>query len=177
MVGREAAAAVLHRLRQAEPFALFRRVEAVETDGVVGDLGLDHERGGGAGVQFCERRSRALHEIADAADVEDAVILGEAVDEAGQLADHDAIATSIRARVPARCACAMAQASASAASACSTRQVGNRRRTIAWTCSFCAWPTPTTDFLIWLGAYSAISRPACAAASSATARAWPILSA
>ena len=28
---------------------------------------------------------------------------------------------------------------------------------------------------MWLGAYSAISRPACAAASSATARAWPSL--
>ena len=33
------------------------------------------------------------------------------------------------------------------------------------------------DFLMWLGEYSAISSPACAAASSATARAWPSLSA
>ena len=83
----------------------------------------------------------------------------------------------MRAREPARCAWVMAQASASAASACSTPQVGSSRRTIACTCSFCAWPTPTTDFLIRFVAYSAISSPACAPASSATARAWPILSA
>ena len=40
-----------------------------------------------------------------------------------------------------------------------------------------AWPRRRRDFLMWLGAYSAISSPACAAASSATARAWPSFSA
>src|SRR5271170_5138418 len=50
---------------------------------------------------------------------------------------------------------------------------GKRRRTISWTCSFPAWPAPTTDFLIRLAEYSATGTPRSAGASSTTPRATP----
>src|SRR5258706_7933114 len=175
-IERHTAADILHRLQQTEPLAFFGRVKAVKPDRVFRHFRFDHERNVRTGREFRKRRGGTLHEIADAGDIDDRMILRDRIHHAGELSDHGD-ATIRRARVPARWACAMAQASASAASACSTPQVGSRRRTIACTCSFCAWPTPTTDFLMWLVAYSAISSPACAAASKAIARAWPSLSA
>ncbi|KIU36721.1 hypothetical protein SR39_04945 [Methylobacterium radiotolerans] len=67
-------------------------------------------------------------------------------------------------------------ASASAASATRNSAFGRRKRTIAWICTFSAWPEPATVFLIRLGAYSNTGRPARAGTSSAIARAWPSLS-
>src|SRR6185437_4521991 len=125
------------RLQETEPLALFRRMKTVEPDRILGHLRLDHQRDMRAGREFRQRRAWTLHEIPDAADIDDGVVFRDAVDDAGEFA-ADASAASMRARVPARCACAMAQASASAASPCSTEHVGKRRRTIAWTCSFCA---------------------------------------
>ncbi len=36
---------ILHRLQQAEPFALFGAGKTIQADGVVADLHLDHQRG------------------------------------------------------------------------------------------------------------------------------------
>src|SRR4029079_11905159 len=114
-----------------------------------------------------------MHQIAHAIYIQDDRVIGDGIHYAAELADHHPI--TFRARLADRCACAMAAASASAASACVTLQAGNSRLTMNCTCSLPAWPAPTTHFLIRLGAYSAISSPACAAASSATARACPNL--
>ena len=53
----------------------------------------------------------------------------------------------------------MAMASASAASGPLAFEWGSRIFTIACTCSLSAWPTPTTDFFTWFGAYSATVEP------------------
>src|SRR3954464_9124078 len=105
-----------------------------------------------------------MHEIADTADIDDGVVNRDAIHASGQFADHCARSAARRAFVPARCACAIAHAKASAASAASKCTAGSSRLTMACTCVLSAWPTPTTDFLMWLGAYSAIVRPASAAA-------------
>src|SRR5689334_2477520 len=112
-------------------------MKAVEPDRILRQFRLDHQRDMRAGGELRQRRTRTLHEIADTADIDDGVIFRDAVVDAGELSDH-ASAASMRARVPNGCACATAQASASEASPCSTPQVGSKRRTMAWTCSFCA---------------------------------------
>src|SRR5262249_55257344 len=126
----DAGADVLDRLEQAEPLALFAARETVELDRLVGDAGLDHQRCGRAGCELGERRGGTADEIADAADIEDRVILRHTVDDAGEFADHRARAMAMRLLVPARWAWAMAAAKASAASDCETPAVGSRRRTI-----------------------------------------------
>ena len=55
-VQRHARADILHRLQQAEPFALLGGGEAVEPDRVVGDFHLDHQRGMRAGGQLRQGR-------------------------------------------------------------------------------------------------------------------------
>src|SRR4051812_45810390 len=112
-----------------------------------------------------------MHEIADATHIDDGMVGRHGIHAPSQFADHCARSAAMRACVPARWAWAIAQAKASAASAASKRAVGSSRFTMACTCVLSAWPTPTTDFLMWLGAYSAIVRPASAAASNAIARA------
>src|SRR6185312_16606482 len=172
---RHLAADILHRLQQAKPFAFFGGGEAVQLHRVFTDLHLDHQADMRADRQPRQGRGRTLHKIADAIHVQDDGVVRNGVHDTGELADHSP--TTFRIFTVERCAWAMAAARASAASACVTPQVGSRRLTMNCTCSLPAWPAPTTHFLMWLGAYSAISSPACAAASKATARAWPILSA
>ncbi len=44
---------------------------------------------------------------------------------------------------------------------------------MCWTCSFFAWPLPTTDCFTWSAVYSATGSPASTAAQIAVPRAWP----
>ena len=46
---------------------------------------------------------------------------------------------------------------------------------MVWTCSFAAWPVPTTAFFTMLGRYSVTGRPARPGASSTAPRATPSL--
>src|SRR6266542_4545382 len=71
------------------------------------------------------------------------------------------------------CAWQMAHASASAASAEGAPASPSSRFTISWTCSFFAWPLPTTACLTWRAVYSATGNPASTAAQIAVPRAWP----
>ena len=78
-------------LQQAEPFAFRLRRKAVEPDHVLAHMRVDLQgealpRGG----QRRERAGRAMHEIADAGDVEDDEIDALAVDGSGELTDHGA---------------------------------------------------------------------------------------
>ena len=74
---------------------------------------------------------------------------------------------------PAPCAWQMAQASASAASAAGSPGSASRRFTMCCTCSFAAWPLPTTACFTCSAVYSATGRPASTAAQIAVPRAWP----
>src|SRR6266480_6819664 len=67
-------------------------------------------------------------------------------------------------------------ASASAASSVSGSAFGSSTPIIIRIWALSAWPAPTMVFFTRLGAYSATSSPACAAASRATPRAWPSFS-
>ncbi len=58
---------------------------------VLADLGLDQDAGGCArNAEACDRLGAGVQDIADAVDVEQQPVLVEAVDDAGQLADHRA---------------------------------------------------------------------------------------
>ena len=93
---RDLRADALHRLQQAEPFALHVAGKAEQLDLVLAHIGLDRERGGFAlRRQRLQRTRRAMHLIADAADVEDDIIGAVALDDALELADHDAAAFMI----------------------------------------------------------------------------------
>src|SRR5262249_29027039 len=107
--------------------------------------------------------------------IQDHRVIDNGIHRTAELADHHP--TTFKARLADRCAWAIAAASASAASAWVTPQAGSSRLTMNCTCSLPAWPAPTTHFLTRLGEYSPTSSPASAAASNATARAWPSLSA
>ena len=86
---RDLGADALHGLQQAEPFALDVGQEAEQPDLVLAHMGLDRQRRALAGAgQLLQRARGAVHEIADAVDVEDDEILAVAVDHALELADH-----------------------------------------------------------------------------------------
>src|SRR5215510_9477361 len=117
-----------------------------------------------------------MHLIADAADVEDHVVLAVGIDQAFELADHR-LATLSRSAAPWRWwACVIAIASASAASADFGSALGSRIFSIIAIWFLSAWPAPTTVFFTWLGAYSATVIPNIAGASMATPRACPSFS-
>ena len=81
----------LHGLQQAEPFALDVARKSEQPDLVLAHMRLDRQRGGLAGRrQRLQRARRAMHLISDAADVEDDVVLAVRIDDALELADHDA---------------------------------------------------------------------------------------
>src|SRR6185436_11088587 len=71
------------------------------------------------------------------------------------------------------CAWQIAQASASAASGLGSPGSASSLRTMCCTCSFFAWPLPTTACFTWSAVYSATGRPAITAAQIAVPRAWP----
>jgi hypothetical protein len=75
--------------KQPEPLALKMRAEAVEPDHVLAHIGLDEERGRLArAAQRGKRPGRAVGDIADPADIDDAVVLADLVDDALEFADH-----------------------------------------------------------------------------------------
>src|SRR5215813_13045624 len=79
----------LHGLQQTEPFALDVGAEAEQSDLILAHVCFDRQRGGLAYArQFLQRARGALHEVADAVDVEDDEILAVTVDDALELADH-----------------------------------------------------------------------------------------
>src|SRR5262245_23412243 len=109
--------------------------------------------------------------ITDAIDVEDDVILAIAVDDASELADHDAATLNVA--LVRWCAWHTAIASASAASSLCGEAFGNNTPTIIRICTFSPWPAPTTVFFMTFGAYSATVSPALAGTSMAMPRACP----
>src|SRR6516164_9327027 len=79
----------LHGLQQTEPFALDVGAEAEQPDLILAHVGFDRQRGGLPDTrQLLQRARGALHEVADAVDVEDDEILAVAIDDALELADH-----------------------------------------------------------------------------------------
>ena len=142
------------------------------------DFRLDHQRDMRAGRQLRQGRRRAMHQIADAADIEDDVILARSKSTMPVSFPIMRAPPSMRARVSGK----MRMGDGAGERIGGVGLLRRRRRAAGAAPSpepapCCAWPAPTTHFLMWLGEYSAISSPACAPASSATARAWPSLSA
>src|SRR6202000_3215085 len=90
---------------------------------------------------------RAMHLIADAADIEDHVVLAVAVDQALEFADHSPTTFSFIAVLPRWCACVMAIASASAASADFGSAFGSRIFSIIAIWFLSAWATAHQGFL------------------------------
>src|SRR6185369_6889094 len=105
-----------------------------------------------------------MHLIADAADIEDDIILAVGIDQALQFADHAPATFSRSSTLPRWWAWVMAMASASAASADFGSALGSRIFSITaiWFLSAC--PAPTTVFFTWFGAYSATDMPNIAGA-------------
>src|SRR5215471_21675760 len=120
-----------------------------------------------------QRAGRAMHLIADAADVEDDEVLAVAVDDAFELPDH--FACILSATLWRWCACVTAIASASAASSDCGSAFGKSTLTIMRICTFSQWPAPTIVFFTRFGAYSATGKPASAGTNMAIPRAWPSL--
>src|SRR5205807_6565943 len=99
---RDLGADALHGLQQAKPFALGIGAETEQFDLVLADISLDREHRGLAGRrQRLQRARRAVHLIADAADVEDHVVLTVGIEQAFELADHR-LATFSRSAAPWR---------------------------------------------------------------------------
>src|SRR5262249_55503110 len=144
-------------------------------------VGLDRQRHRLARRrQILERPRRAMHEIADAVDVEDQEVLADAVDGAGELADHGrrlrvSPSAILRATLRRWWAWVMAIASASAASWEAGAAFGSNTPSIMRICALSQWPTPTIVFLTRFGAYSATVTPALAGTTRAMPRAWPSL--
>src|SRR6516164_3036191 len=79
----------LHGLQQTEPFALNVGAEAEQLDLILAHVRFDREHGGLADArQFLQRARGALHQVANAVDVEDDEVLAITVDDALELADH-----------------------------------------------------------------------------------------
>ena len=96
---RDLGADALHGLQQTKPFALDVGGEAEQLDLVLAHVGLDRQRRRLARPrQRLQRARRAMHLIADPADVEDDIVLAVAVDDAFELADHQAATFSAMAR-------------------------------------------------------------------------------
>src|SRR3984893_9177188 len=176
---RDLGADALHRLQQAEPFALDLRQETKQPDLIFANMRLDGERRGlPRRGQFLQRACRAMHAIAHAVHVEDDAILAVGIDDPLELADHRPLApgSSPLRIAPLRCfATLSAIASPSAASSDGASAFGSSTPIIMRTCPFSPWPVPTMVFFTRLGAYSATGRPAMAGTSMAIPRAWPSL--
>src|SRR6185437_7417809 len=176
---RHLGADALYRLQDAEPFALGVAGKAEQLDLVLAHIGLDRQRRRLARRrQRLQRARRAVHQIADAVDVEDDVVLAVRVDDALELADHRAATFNFAAitTLPRWCAWHTAMASASAASSDCGDAFGSSTPIIMRICALSPCPAPTTVFLTTLGAYSATDSPARAGTSMATPRAWPSFS-
>ncbi|OIQ70101.1 hypothetical protein GALL_482930 [mine drainage metagenome] len=86
---RHLGADALHRLQEPKPFAFDIAAKAEQLDLVLAHVSLDREhRGLARRRQRLQRAARAMHLIADAADVEDNKILTVGVDQAFEFADH-----------------------------------------------------------------------------------------
>ena len=92
--------------------------KAEQPDLILAHMGFDRERRRFAGArQLLQCAGRAMHQIADAVDVDNDGILAVAVDHAFELADHRAAPCHRMSTMLCRwCACVTAMASASAAS-------------------------------------------------------------
>src|SRR6516164_3643021 len=79
----------LHGLQQTEPLALDVGAKPKQPDLILTHIRLDRERDRLADArQFLQRARGALHQVADAIDVEDDEILAVTIDDALELADH-----------------------------------------------------------------------------------------
>ncbi len=148
----------LDALEAAEPFALGAIGEAEQIEAVLAHMGLDQKLDRLARPrQRAQRAARALNQIADPADVDHHMVLGQKLDQPGEARDHEvASASAQRRRVAAWWAWQMATASASAASLPLGTQPGSRRRTISATWRLSACPVPTPDFLTRLARKSVV---------------------
>src|SRR5690606_3597007 len=120
---------------EPEPAALAGVEKAVEMDVVLAHMGLDQEpRGAAAPGQPLEGAARGEDQIADSADVDDGMVVADAVDGAVEQRDHGAApaatATLRRRAVAAWWAWQIATARASSASGPAGAQPGSSLRTI-----------------------------------------------
>ena len=127
--------------------------------------------------QRLQRARRAMHLIADAADVEDDVVLAVAVDDALELADHVSSAVLTpepRINAPRWCDDARGRPRSPARRrhprSCGSA-FGSSTPIIMRICAFSPWPAPTTVFFTTLGAYSATVKPGLAPAPAWRCRA------
>src|SRR5882672_1577570 len=160
--------------------ALLSRGEAVE---VVRVLTHDEVREEAyrlaIGGQRVERAHRHVELVGFAADIDEHLRRMLRREPPGESADQMSLPLRMRsprvARRPncAPCAWQIAQASASAASGEGSPGSASSRRTMCCTCSFAAWPLPTTDCFTCSAVYSDTGRPAITAAQIAVPRAWP----
>src|SRR5207237_10102698 len=164
----------------AEGAALFAGGEAVEVVRVLAHHEMREEAHGLAvRRQRVERAHRHAELVGDAADIDEHLRRLLRREASGKPADQTSLPLRMRrprvARRPscAPCAWQIAQASASAASAEGSPGRSRSRRTMCCTCSFAAWPLPTTDCFTCNAVYSATGRPAMTAAQIAVPRAWP----
>src|SRR5262249_6183653 len=128
-----------HGLQQPEPFPLDVGEGAGQAALILAPLGLARQRHPLAAARpRLHRARRAVHQIADAADIDDDEVLAMAVDDALELADHAvAILTTALCRW---CAWQIAIASASAASCVRGSALGSSTPIIARICAFSPWP-------------------------------------
>src|SRR5581483_4288035 len=164
----------------AKSAALLAGGEAIE---VVRVLAHHEVREQADGLAICRQRVEGAHRhvdfVGDAADIDQHLRRVLRREPPGEAADQTSLPLRMRsprmARRPscAPCAWQMAQASASAASGVGSPGSASSRRTMCCTCSFAAWPLPTTDCFTCSAVYSATGRPAITAAQIAVPRAWP----
>src|SRR5262249_53696302 len=169
---RDLGADALDGLQEPKPFALDLADKSKQTELILADMRLDRQRGGLTDArQFLKRARRAMNLITDAIDVDDDGILTIGLDQAFELADHDA--NTFSTALCRWCACVTATASASAASSEAGSALGNKTPIIIRTCALSPWPAPTMLFFTRFGAYSATGTPALAGTTMAIPRAWP----
>ena len=123
----------LNGLQQAEPLALLAACEAEQLDRIFAHLRFDVERRALAcHRQVRQNPRRAVHDITNAADIDDGEILANLVNDTRELSDHRMPASFEFMSVFAsdQCACVIATASASAASAPSAFDCGSSILTI-----------------------------------------------
>src|SRR6185503_9904170 len=164
----------------AKRAAFFQRRKAVKNMRVLAhqQVGVQRHAVAGRG-QVEEGAHRHVDLVAHAADFEQHLgrILGNEL--AGKTTDQTKrpfftlkfFVSTLPNRPP--CAWQIAQASASAASGLGSPGSASSLFTMCCTCSFLAWPLPTTACLTCSAVYSATGSPAITAAQIAEPRAWP----
>src|SRR5260221_13888536 len=172
-------AAYFQQLPEGAAFGI--RAEAVEQMGI-----FAHDEVGEQGDALAGRRQvvegahRHLDLVADSGRLDQDLRRVFLEEHAGEPPDHTSLPrftrnprVGIAPRPWPPCAWQIAQARASAASAEGAPASPSRRFTISCTCSFLAWPLPTTACLTWSAGYSETGRPASTSAQIAVPPARP----